>query len=489
MRSRNILSLMLLAGVLALAASPARAATPPDGRIFWITPMGGYGFYSDKGDYPSGYPLDDGTLIGGRLGMRLNKAWDIEGGAAFGSAKEQIDVDRGIESDVKNYFGNLMFTPTHWRIGSPYLAVGGGYVQYKANVAPELHYGTFELALGMRSYLRERIALRLEGRNIHSVSNDNYSGDNRNDQQVWAGIDFIFGGKAKDADADGVADKKDKCPDTPKGATVDANGCPTDADGDGVFDGIDTCAGTPKGATVSATGCPSDADGDGVFDGVDKCADTPKGAQVDASGCPRDSDGDGVFDGLDQCANTPMGATPDAKGCPSDADGDSVFDGIDRCPETPTNLRVDAAGCPIEISEKEVQLMDTGMIRLQGVNFERLKADITPESYKALDEVGPILVKWPQLKIEIGGHTDAVGTNEANQKLSEARANAVRDYLIKKFPAIVDDQLTAKGYGEARPIAPNNTTLNKAKNRRVEFVVLNKDVLKRESEKRHLQQK
>jgi OOP family OmpA-OmpF porin len=486
MRSRFALSLLLLAGAFAVPAGPAGAATPPEGRIFWVTPMAGYGFFSEHGDYPAGYPLDDAVLFGGRLGMRLNKAWDLEAGAAFSTAKEDFSPDRGIEADVTNFDGSIMFTPIHWKIGSPYLAAGGGYVKYEGGGVPEVHYGTFEFALGMRTWFRQRMALRLEGRGVHLMSHDNYSGDNRADRQLWAGLDFVFGGAAKDADGDGVADGKDKCPGTPTGATVDATGCPTDADGDGSFDGIDKCAGTPKGATVDGNGCPKDADADSVYDGIDKCADTPRGAVVDASGCPKDADGDGVFDGLDECLNTPTGATVDVKGCPTDADGDSVFDGIDRCPDTPADLRVDAAGCPIEISEKETQLMDTGMIRLQGVNFETGKAVLLPESHAALDEVGTILLKWTQLKIEIGGHTDGTGTAATNQKLSESRAAAVRTYLIQKFPKIVDDQITSKGYGKTRPVAPNTTALNRSKNRRVEFVVLNKDVLKTEIEKRKM---
>ena len=138
------------------------------------------------------------------------------------------------------------------------------------------------------------------------------------------------------------------------------------------------------------------------------------------------------------------------------------------------------------MTEKETELLDTGMIRLQGVNFETGKSDLLPESFTVLDQVGAVLRRWPQLQVEVGGHTDARGSAAANQTLSEARANAVRTYLLGKFTDIQGAQLSAKGYGESRPIAPNNSALNMAKNRRVEFVVLNKDVLKKEVEKRRL---
>ena len=88
-----------------------------------------------------------------------------------------------------------------------------------------------------------------------------------------------------------------------------------DSDGDGVHDNLDRCPNTPKGVKVDAQGCPIDSDGDGVYDYLDKCPNTPAGVKVDTMGCPLDSDGDGVANNLDQCPNTPMGATVDARGC------------------------------------------------------------------------------------------------------------------------------------------------------------------------------
>ncbi|HEX7078567.1 MAG TPA: OmpA family protein, partial [Candidatus Eisenbacteria bacterium] len=237
---------------------------------------------------------------------------------------------------------------------------------------------------------------------------------------------------------------------------------------------------------VDATGCPVDTDGDGVYDGIDQCADTPKGAKVDAKGCPTDADGDGVADGIDQCGATPTGCTVSANGCPSDADQDGVCDGVDKCPDTPADARVDRNGCPIEVSTKETELLETGMIRLQGINFDTGKATIKPESDKALDEVGDILTRWPGLRIEIAGHTDSRGSDAQNQKLSEARAKAVLAYMLDRFPELRPEQFTAKGYGETQPIATNTTELGMSKNRRVEFRVLNKEALKRETETKKL---
>src|SRR5262249_44027472 len=263
---------------------------------------------------------------------------------------------------------------------------------------------------------------------------------------------------------------------------------PLDGDGDKVYDGLDQCAGTPPGCVVDAKGCPIDSDGDGVCDGVDQCADTPKGATVDAHGCPSDDDGDKAANGIDKCPGTSRGCTVDATGCATDSDGDGVCDGRDRCPNTPSGTQVGMDGCPLEVLERETQLLDTGMIRLHNVNFETGKAELTPESYEVLDVVGQVLAKWPDLKIEIGGHTDSRGPQARNRLLREARASAVLISLTHKSPTRKPSQYTARGYGESRPIAPNTSALNLAKNRRVEFVVLNRDVLRREVQRRRTPQ-
>jgi len=233
----------------------------------------------------------------------------------------------------------------------------------------------------------------------------------------------------------------------------------------------------PKGAPEAPQVAQVDTDGDGVLDGEDQCPDTPRGATVDARGCPMDSDGDGVYDGIDQCPGTPRGSTVDARGCPMDSDGDGVYDGIDQCPDTPHGAKVDAKGCPI--SAKEAELLDTGKLRLRNVFFDTNKATLKPESYAALDETGGILEKWPQLRIEVGGHTDSQGADAYNMDLSRRRAQAVLDYLTGKFK-IEAGQYTAKGYGESNPVASNDTAEGRAQNRRVELNVLNKEVLKKQ---------
>ncbi|PJA30152.1 MAG: hypothetical protein CO189_00670 [candidate division Zixibacteria bacterium CG_4_9_14_3_um_filter_46_8] len=273
------------------------------------------------------------------------------------------------------------------------------------------------------------------------------------------GFNYYFGG-GKDTDKDGVKDDFDQCPDTPNGAMVDANGCPLDEDGDGVYDGLDQCPQTPRGAKVDVNGCPMDSDKDGIFDGIDQCASTPTGVPVDSKGCPLDADKDGVPDHKDKCANTPTGAKVDANGCPTDADADGVYDGIDRCPDTPAGSKVDTYGCPLAKPIKEVEIL----------RIQYTKGSFDPDALARayLDELAKRMEAYPEVKIEVGGYTDALGSTKFNQTLSEKRANAVKEYLVNKGVAAI--RLIAKGYGENNFVVPDK---NSPDNRRVEIKPIN----------------
>ena len=275
---------------------------------------------------------------------------------------------------------------------------------------------------------------------------------------------------AKDADGDGVADDMDRCPGSPEGAKVDRNGCCIDTDGDGVPDGLDICPESPKGAKVDKKGCIIDSDGDGVPDGLDRCPGTPTGATVDKHGCQLDSDGDGIPDDIDRCPGTVKGARVDENGCPVDTDGDGVYDGLDRCPNTPEGEEVDEEGCTVEARE----FIDTGMLTTTQITFETDRSELEPESREELDRIGRILSQAPGMRIEIAGHTDSAGSEIYNRQLSEDRAMQVRSYLLREFPVLKDENLVARGYGESEPVASNDTAGGRAKNRRVEFRILEK---------------
>jgi OOP family OmpA-OmpF porin len=266
--------------------------------------------------------------------------------------------------------------------------------------------------------------------------------------------------KPADSDGDGVTDDKDHCPGTAKGARVDANGCELDGDRDGVVDRLDKCPTTPPGRKVSAEGCELDGDGDGVVDALDKCPTTPPGRKVNAEGCEPDGDGDGIVDALDKCPATLPGRKVNAEGCEPDGDGDGIIDAMDRCPNTPAGDRVDNNGCSLP-----------KVMNLKGVNFDNDSATLRPDAIAIMEEAIVILKRYPGLKVEIAGHTDSASSDVHNLELSQRRANTVMDYFISK--GVEAERLSAKGYGEAEPIANNAAAAGRAQNRRVELRGLN----------------
>jgi len=144
-----------------------------------------------------------------------------------------------------------------------------------------------------------------------------------------------------------------------------------------------------------------------------------------------------------------------------DSDGDGVDDEHDLCPGTPPGVRVDAHGCAIPDQ----------VIELRGVTFEFNKARLTPNAQAVLDGVAPAFIGQPSLRVEIGGHTDSVGSVDANLKLSQQRAEAVRDYLISR--GAQPSQIIARGYGKSRPeFSPERSAEERERDRRVELRTL-----------------
>jgi OmpA-OmpF porin, OOP family len=295
------------------------------------------------------------------------------------------------------------------------------------------------------------------------------------------GLTFNMG-SSMDADKDGVADKKDNCPDTPTGVAVDKTGCPLDKDKDGVADYQDTCPdvagskmlnGCPdkdndgiadasdrcpdQAGTPMLKGCP-DADNDGVADLDDKCANTKMGTKVDARGCAKDSDGDGVMDDMDRCPD--VAGVMALKGCP-DADMDGIADMDDRCPNAKGTT--ENKGCP-EIPRTEINRITMIGSKLF---FENNSDKLKVASLTQLDELATILMKYDMANLTIEGNTDSVGKDDFNMTLSQKRTETVKQYLVGK--GIAQSRLTAVGNGETKPVADNKTALGRAKNRRVEL--------------------
>ena len=341
----------------------------------------------------------------------------------------------GLDGTVKYSLSDLI--TSSWF--EPYLGVGGGYTW-----VDDIGAGTVNGTLGFNFWFNQNIGLTLQSSYKHGF--EDYL---QTHFQHSLGLTIKFGGK--DTDDDGVFDWEDECPETP--GLEEFNGCP-DTDGDGIEDRKDDC---PNEAGLAEfNGCP-DTDGDGIPDPKDACPTVAGLAKY--NGCP-DTDGDGIADPDDKC---PTVAGPAANGgCPwPDRDGDSVIDKDDECPDVPGTVANN--GCP-ELPEAVKAALNA---YAKTILFDTGKSTIKDQSASVLQDIIGILNEYPRANFNIEGHTDSVGSEKLNMTLSDARANAVMNYLISN--GIASNRLNAKGYGEGKPLVSNDTKEGRSNNRRVEI--------------------
>ncbi len=362
------------------------------------------------------------------------------------------------------------------------------------------------LGIGVKYDLTRKMFLGLEARSIYSLSDYldgvHYSGnEDMNDYYYFLGGTLGFNLGISDRDKDGIADAIDNCPDVAGVAAL--AGCP-DSDGDGITDASDDC---PMVAGLAAlSGCP-DGDGDGIADKFDDCPTVAGESKF--KGCP-DSDGDGIRDMDDKCPNEP--GSPAYAGCtPPDADGDGIEDSKDMCPDTPgtlkgcpdsdgdgfadkddrcPNVKGMLAGCPdsdgdgiSDAADKCPKVKGTmanngcparrKVVRntapipnwAKDLYFNTASSGLNKKARLDVDEILRISRQYPEAKFMVSGYTDSRGNETMNQKLSEKRAKAVYDILIKR--GVSASRLRYAGYGEQNPKVPNNSKGYKL-NRRVE---------------------
>lgn len=370
------------------------------------------------------------------------------------------------EYDLRPYayagFGYLMFDPT--------ITGSSGFISaLQSRQAEETSSLTLPLGVGVTWTLSERFDFYAEFMKTLTFSDalDQWvSEDNDNYNKINFGLTVYLGDRSramqpeapvrevpKDTDGDGLLDA-----DEINIYNTDPNN--PDTDGDGLSDGDEV--------NIHKTD-PTlrDTDYDGLLDGEEVLTykTNPLLKDTDGDGC---SDGDEVLimktnplvidtdgDGLSDCDERNVYRTnPLVKDTDDDGadDGKEVRDGTD--PLVADVLRIE----------------ESGNIVLEGINFVTNSANITPDSESTLTKALNTLRTNPQLRVEIQGHTDDVGNDAANQRLSEARANSVRDYLVQR--GIDASRMTTRGYGEGTPLVPNDSPENQAKNRRIQFKVL-----------------
>jgi len=359
------------------------------------------------------------------------------------------DIDEmyyGLDLGV-NYHLNGLWEGMNWL--DPYVRANAGFNWM--NIGQDDESGLVAGGgLGINFWFNDNIALK-----VQSTYKNNFAEEleNGNYFQNTLGLTFAFGGS--DVDGDGIYDKYDACPEV--FGLEEFKGCP-DSDKDGIEDSKDACPDTFGVAEFN--GC-ADTDGDGVADPQDECVDVV--GLKELNGCP-DADADGIADAKDGC---PQVAGPAANnGCPwPDTDGDSVLDKDDQCVDVAGTVANN--GCP-EATEEIVKKLNA---YAKTILFDSGKASFKEQAFAALTSMNAIFKEYPTAKFALGGHTDSHGAAKSNQKLSENRVNAVRDWFVAN--GISADRLTATGFGETTPIDSNKTRAGRANNRRVEVKLAN----------------
>ncbi len=477
---RIIVASLMIGALLALpaAANDLAGRTGLGGQIGIQKLVGGERDYSN---------VDQNVALWLRHGFSPH--WSVEAGAEYGWIRPGAlrGEDAGFTFDSVHAFYNTMLTgfagaryhfAPEARFG---MYAGGrlGIMDWKVRDENAGNFGVFPggptvegfdkdgrevflegtnltgtLTLGAEYFLSETVSLDLGARYNLIFGNDK---DNVGTSALWGSdhadvnggrLDFFVGGTlyfggSRDKDRDGIEKKFDDCPEAAEDVDGyrDQDGCPDpDNDADGILDADDNC--------------PDDAED---FDGY-----------RDEDGCPDpDNDGDGVIDARDNCPDEAedLDGFQDGDGCPDpDNDGDGVLDAADQCANTPAGVAVGPDGCPLAAAI-------TTQLVLEGVAFGHNSAELAPESFAVLDKVVESLAAYPEVKVEVQGHTDSTGPAAYNLDISSRRAAAVREYLI--MGGIAPERLTSVGYGEDMPVADNGTREGRAANRRVELARVN----------------
>lgn len=415
-RSKNLVT--IIAFFMLLMCASAASAENRAGA-FTASPFFGKYLFDNDTDY------EDDIIVGVGLGYNLTKSLAAELSYARVNTDRLNTLGEEVDGSLDLYRLEALYHLFPDSRFVPFFAVGAGLYSLDATPDPMRSGRDNDFAAdygaGFKLFLNSDIALRGD---VRHVINFKGGDDDYDSNWFWSGgFTVQLGGEKKaEAKPEPVVEAAPVAP------------APRDSDNDGVTDDLDKCPGTPAGVKVDQDGCPLDSDGDGVADYLDKCPDTPAGVKVDKDGCPLDSDGDGVADYLD------------------------------KCPDTPAGVKVDATGCPLP---EKAEVTERGTYSFGIVYFDFNKATIKPKSRPVLDNAITYMKDNPGVKLEVEGYTDSVGSNDYNRKLSDARANAVRKYMING--GIDAERLTAKGYGESNPAASNATKDGRAKNRRIEF--------------------
>jgi outer membrane protein OmpA-like peptidoglycan-associated protein len=464
-------------------------------------------------------PLNDFPLEG-----RIKTSWIARALLRFGVTEYlNLEVGAGYGQYAgygiqKDYYKTMMY-PVDLRLlvkfisadTYPYFFLGAGGMYYQVDNFPELSIspkgvkdagaaGFAPAGLGVQIKVSENVRVDING-GFTLTTTDNlnyYRSGNPPDGYYFAALGILFGGGPTDEDKDGLmSDRERELGTDPRNP---------DTDGDGLTDGEEVLK-------YSTNPLNRDTDGDGLSDGeeVNKYKTNPLKADTDGDGLSdyeevmtyktdplkADTDGDGLSDGdeVRKYKTDPLRVDTDKDAIDdgeevnkyktdplrADTDGDGLTDSEEIFTYKTDPLKKDTDGGSVDDGvevkrgtdplnpDDDVEVVKVGQpIILAGITFETNSAEITYGSAETLQQTLKTLNDHPDIIVEISGHTDDVGSDAYNKTLSQKRADAVRMWLINN--GVDGSRLRAVGYGEERPVVPNDSPENRQKNRRIEFV-------------------
>jgi outer membrane protein OmpA-like peptidoglycan-associated protein len=458
---------LVLAGAVGMAVLGAAGAAKADGDFIdnlrlELGVMGGVHLFANDlelgvaDDTNLTTPKNSG-LVGLRVGLVLHPMFTLEfEGALIPTADRKYDYRAWLTAERVQLRFDIPATALDGKLQPFVLAGVGGLsvVSTQGTAYDELKKDTdfvYHFGVGTKYAFNDLVHARLDARFLE-VPNIKHNGVSP-DWEFMGGLGLTFGGAPPP-------------PPPPPPPAV------TDRDKDGVPDSSDKCPSEPGPAENG--GCPDkDRDKDGVVDRRDKCPDVPGPAERD--GCPvPDTDKDGIADDKDKCPTEAedKDGFEDEDGCPDpDNDKDGIADANDKCPNEPEtkNGFQDEDGCPDEVPEAVKKF--TGVVK--GITFRRNSADIKASSFPLLKQAVKTFKDYPQLRIEVSGHTSNDGKRDFNVKLSKKRAESVKAFLTSA--GVDENRVLTVGYGPDKPIEDNTTKAGQEKNRRIEFRLLSPD--------------
>lgn len=436
-----VLPCLLSAGLLVPAAHAQRQGT------FEV------GLYARKNWFGHSYALENRAGAGARLGFYLLRHLELEANGVY--TPTHLTTTNG-DVRVTRLNGSL-----HYDIPlSDHAAfiLGGGYTYNKyqlraGGVNNDMGHETGPSGLvGFRFGLGSIVSIRIDGTfdyfsspdsllTFPQVQKDYHYG-------LQAGLAFLFGNRGEGYKS-GAAD----------------------ADGDGVIDSADQCPGTPKGTQVNSSGCP-------LVAAVN--ADSIRmAAQADSMRMKMHADSVAAAaraDSLRMAQEAAVQAAKDSAAAAAKANADRIAALEDslrtaRGAALRASLRDSLNAARMRDSLRVLMSTPNAKLVLAGVNFATNTATLTQSSRYILDEVAKSLNDNPEVRVEVSGHTDNTGSRALNVRLSQARAESVKKYLVDH--GVAADRLEAKGYAWDRPVATNKTVAGRAMNRRTELDRLN----------------